>query len=150
MNYFAYGSNMSTAYLRRYCPSATFLLRAALPNFRIEFRRYSTDLQGGISTILEAPGELVQGVVYEIPEAEILALDELEDVPLGLYRRDSFLVLGEDGAWHAAALYRVVTPTGPYAPAASYVEMMVTGAMEHGLPADYVARLVALRQGAAG
>lgn len=150
MKYFAYGSNMSTAYIRHYCPSAQFLLRATLPNFQIEFRRYSTDLQGGISTIMAAAGELVQGVVYEIPEAEILALDVLEDVPQGLYRRDTFLVLGEDGVWHAAELYRVVTPSGPYAPSAQYVEMMIAGAVEHGLVADYVARLLALRGSVAG
>ena len=146
MNYFAYGSNMSTEYIRDYCPSAIFVMRAALPNFHIEFRRYSDDLQGGISTIMAAPGEMVLGVLYDIDEAEILALDILEDVPLGLYLRQTFLVMGEDGQWHEADLYRVANPAGPYAPSKEYVRYMIAGAEEHQLEASYVEHLVALRQ----
>ena len=57
---FAYGSNMSSRYLRQYCPNAKPGMCAALPNFRIEFRRYSDDLGGGISTIMPAPGALIR------------------------------------------------------------------------------------------
>ena len=95
---FAYGSNTASRYLRGYCPGAEPLMRAVLPNFWIEFRRYSTDLQGGISTIMETPGDRVRGILFSIPRVEIEALDILEDVPLGLYLRQGFLVLGEDGA----------------------------------------------------
>jgi gamma-glutamylcyclotransferase (GGCT)/AIG2-like uncharacterized protein YtfP len=145
MKYFAYGSNMSTAYLHDYCPSATYVMRANLPNFHIEFRRYSTELQGGISSIIEAPGEMIHGVLFEIDEAEILALDILEDVPLGIYRRDSFLVLGEDGNWHKGDLYRVANPAGPYTPSKKYVDFMVTGALEQQIDADYAQKLINLR-----
>ena len=121
-------------------------MRASLPNFHIEFRRYSADLQGGISSIIEAPGEMVQGVIYHIPEAEILQLDVLEDVPQGLYRRDTFLVLGEDGVWHKAELYRVVSPSGPYDPAVQYIRWMIEGAREHKLDEAYVEELVAIER----
>jgi hypothetical protein len=80
---------MSTAYIREYCSSARFVMRAVLPDFHIEFRRYSIDLQGGISSIIEAPGEILHGVLFEIEEREILELDVLEDVPQGIYRRDN-------------------------------------------------------------
>lgn len=63
MNYYAYGSNMSSDYIREFCPSARFVRRAQLPNYRIEFRRYSTDLKGGISTIMAAPGDLVHDIM---------------------------------------------------------------------------------------
>jgi len=142
---FAYGSNMSTAYLHQYCPSAQPVMKAMLPNYEIQFRRYSTDLLGGISTIIEAPGQRVEGVIYEIPQPEIDELDILEDIPLGLYRRDTFLVLGEDGEWHHADLYRVVKPDGPFAVSARYLEYMIAGAKEHGLSDGYVDGLVALR-----
>jgi gamma-glutamylcyclotransferase (GGCT)/AIG2-like uncharacterized protein YtfP len=146
MYYYAYGSNLATRYLHDYCPSATFVTRADLPNYRVEFRRYSTDLQGGISSIIEAPGELVRGVIFEVDEAEIEALDILEDVPQGLYVRDTFLVLDEEGEWQRADLYRVASPSGPYAPAKQYVEWMIEGAREHKLDTDYVDRLVVLRR----
>lgn len=148
MYYYAYGSNLSTKYIRDYCHSAEYVMRAQLPNYHIEFRRFSTDLQGGISTIMEAPGELVHGVIYEIPEAEILELDILEDVPLGLYKRESFLVLDETGSWQSAALYRIVTPSGPYEPSSKYIEMMIEGANEHNLAAHYIDWLKSLRSSA--
>ena len=146
MNYIAYGSNMSSAYIRDYCPSAKFIMRIFFPNYRLEFRRFSTDLQGGISSIIEAPGELIHGVLYDIDEAEIEALDVLENVPEGIYLRETFLVLGEDGSWHHGDLYRVAHPDGPYKPAKQYVDWMIAGAKEHHIDADYTAKLVALRQ----
>lgn len=146
MRYYAYGSNLCSRYIRRYCPSAAFVMRADLPNFRVEFRHYSKNRDGGISSIIEAPGELVQGVIYEIPRAEIDELDILESVPQGLYRRDTFLVLGQDGGWHKADLYRVSNPAGPYKASKAYVEDMIEGAREHGLTSDYVDMLVNLRR----
>lgn len=144
--YFAYGSNLATRYLHDYCPSAKPVQRARLVNFHIEFRRYSTDLQGGISTIIEAPGETVWGILFSIPVPEIEALDVLEDIPLGLYQRDGFLVLAEDGSWQTAQLYRVVKPEGPFTPAKSYLDFMLEGAREHGLPGDYIDGIEAFRK----
>ncbi len=146
---FSYGSNTSSRYLRSYCPGAEPVMRAVLPNFWIEFRRYSTDLQGGISTIMETPGDRVRGMLFSIPRTEIEALDVLEDVPLGLYLRQGFLVLGEDGAWHCAQLYRVAKPEGPFAASARYLDYMLEGAREHGQPDDYIARLEGFRVAAA-
>jgi gamma-glutamylcyclotransferase (GGCT)/AIG2-like uncharacterized protein YtfP len=144
--YYAYGSNLSNRYIRNTCSSATFVMKAQLPNFQVEFRHYSEKRQGGISSIIEAPGQMVQGVIYEVPEEELVALDILESVPQGLYRREPFLVLGEDGLWHEADLYRVAKPTGPYAPSKGYLEDMIEGGREHGLAAEYVEKLVLLRQ----
>ena len=145
MRYFAYGSNMSTAYIREYCPSARFVMRAVLPNFHIEFRRYSTDLQGGISSIIEAPGEMVHGVLFAIEERELLELDVLEDVPQGIYRRDTYMVLGEDTGWQRADLYRVCHPEGPYTPSQKYLDFMVAGTQEHHLDKAYTNQLIELR-----
>jgi gamma-glutamylcyclotransferase (GGCT)/AIG2-like uncharacterized protein YtfP len=146
MKYFAYGSNMSTEYIQQCCPSARFLLLAQLPNFHIEFRRYSEKYMGGISSIIQAPGAMTKGVLYEVDEKDFAALDILESVPQNVYRRDTFLVFGADGQWHHAELYRVTNPAGPYAPSPKYVDRMIAGAREHGMDPEYTANLVALRQ----
>ena len=91
------------------------------------------------------PGRLVEGVIYEISQPEIENLDILEDIPLGLYRRDSFLVLGADKDWHLADLYRVVKPEGPFPVSARYLAYMIAGAKEHALSGDYIDKLAALR-----
>jgi gamma-glutamylcyclotransferase (GGCT)/AIG2-like uncharacterized protein YtfP len=141
MFHYAYGSNLSPKFLTGYCPSARFVMKAYLPNFRVEFRFYSKRRQGGISSIMPHPGSLVRGAIYEVPLEEMLDLDEVESVPQGLYTRETFLVLGDDGKWHEADLYRVVKPEGPFAPARSYVELMLEGAEAYGLDAEYVEEL---------
>ena len=144
MLYFAYGSNLSTKYVRQYTPSAVYVRRALLPNFHIEFRRYSDNLKGGISTIIEAPGEMIHGVIYEVNPNEIAALDILEKVPLGVYKREGFKVLGEDGKWYTADLYRVVKPEGPYTPAKKYVSWMIDGMKEHRIDPSYAKKIIEL------
>ena len=146
MRYFAYGTNLSSQHMGRTCPSATFIMKADLPNFGIEFRHYSETRQGGISSIVEAPGKMARGVLYEIRVEEIEELDIVESVPEGLYRRDTFLVVGEDGSWHEAELYRVAIPRGPYPPAKDYLDLMIEGAREHGLEASYIEELVSLQR----
>ena len=146
MYYFAYGSNLSSKYVHDYTPSATFVMKADLPNYKVEFCHYSKNMRGGISSIVETPGTLVKGVIYDVQESELEELDILESVPEGVYRRDTYFVMGEDGQWQRADLYRVSTPTGPYTPSRSYVDFMIQGAREHGLDADYVEQLIAIRQ----
>jgi len=141
MFHFAYGSNLSSKFLRQYCPSAKFVMRAFLPNFRVSFPFYSRKRKGGISSIILDPGNVVRGVIYDVPDEEIEKLDEVESVPQGHYKRETFLVLGDDGGLHKADLYRVVKPEGPFTPAASYLELMMEGAEEHGLEADYLESL---------
>ena len=41
MLHYAYGSNLSPTFLKGYCPSAKFVMKAYLSNFRVEFRFYS-------------------------------------------------------------------------------------------------------------
>ena len=138
MFHYAYGSNLSPTFLKSYCPSAKFVMKAILPNFRIEFRFYSQRRKGGISSIIPSPGNLVRGAIYDVPEDEMIKLDEVESVPQGLYSRETFLVLGEDGEWHEADLYRVVEPDGPFTPAKGYIALMLEGAEAHGLDPGYV------------
>ena len=78
MHHFGYGSNLNMEFLRSYCPSAEFVMRAYLPNYEVQFRFWSERRQGGISTIIEKPGGLVHGVIYDVPENELLDLDVLE------------------------------------------------------------------------
>ncbi len=138
MLYFGYGSNLSTKYTKPYFPTAKIIKRAMLPNYHIEFRKYSTNLKGGISTIMLAPGEFVEGVIYDVKEEELEAMDVLEKVPEGLYRRDTFMVYGKDGEWVKADLYRVSTPKGPYKPSKKYVGYMLDGMKEHKFEEEYM------------
>ena len=98
-------------------------------------------MKGGISSIIEKPGGMVYAVLYWISKKEMEDLDILEDVPLGIYKRETFQVLGDDGKWYAADLYRVTNPKGPYTPSKQYLEIMIAGATEHNINKDWIARL---------
>lgn len=139
--YFGYGSNLNQEFLRQYCPSAEFVMKAFLPNYEVQFRFWSKKRNGGISSIIEMPEELVHGVIYEVLVKELLELDILESVPQGFYKREAFLVLGGNGEWQQADLYRVADPKGPFPPAKSYVDQMFTGAKQHGLDPDYIKKI---------
>jgi len=138
MFHFGYGSNLNQGFLHEYVSSAEFVMKAYLPNYEVQFRFWSKKRQGGISSIIEKPGGLVHGVIYECDEKELVELDILESVPIGLYKRETFKVLGEDKKWHLADLYRVAKPKGPFTPSRGYVELMLSGALEHGLDPEYV------------
>ena len=99
-----------------------------------------------MSGSIEAPGQLVRGVLYTISKDEMADLDVLEMVPQGIYKREEFLVLGEDLSWHKANLYRLVTPKGPYTASKSYVDLMIEGAHQHNLDPEYIEGLDALRR----
>ena len=143
--HFGYGSNMSEAYMRQYTPSLKYVMNAQLPNFEIQFRKYSNNMGGGISSIIEKPGGMVYGVMYYITKKEMDELDILEDVPLGIYKRETFQVLGEDGKWYEADLYRVTEPKGPYKPAKKYLDIMISGATEHNINKKWLKKLKLMR-----
>ena len=143
--HFGYGSNMSEAYMKQYTPSLRYVMNAQLPNFEIQFRKYSENMGGGISSIIEKPGGMVYGVLYWIPKKEIEELDILEDVPLGIYKRETFQVLGQDGEWYEADLYRVTEPKGPYEPAKKYLDLMIAGSTEHHINPEWIATLKEMR-----
>ena len=144
--FYAYGSLLSARNLRTYTPSAAFVMTADLANYEVQFRYYWDILQGGTSCIIEAPGQMVRGVLYTIAKEEMHDLDVLEMVPEGIYKRETFTVLGKDGKWYQAYLYRLENPAGPYPPAKSYLDDMIEGAQAHGLDAEYTEKLVAWRR----
>lgn len=143
--HFGYGSNMSEEYMKQYTPGLKYVMNAQLPNFEIQFRKYSDNMKGGISSIIPKPNGMIYGVLYYIPKSEMEELDILEDVPLGIYSRDTFQVLGEDGKWYAADLYRVTEPKGPFEPARQYLDLMIAGATEHGINSEWIATLKDMR-----
>ena len=142
MFHFGYGSNLSIDFVKEHLtPNAKFVMKGYLPNFEVQFPFWSEEDQAGCSGIMEAPGELVHGALYEVTEQELIELDNMEDMYKDLYQRRTFLVLGEDGSFHPADLYRVIDPEGPFPPSRSYVDIMLTGARELELDPEYIKKI---------
>lgn len=142
--YFAYGSNMDAGAFAARCPRARFLGRARLARHRPEL------MAEGYLTIARDPASVVHGALYDLPLADIPALDRYEDVARGLYVKIAQAVLRE-GAGPVQALIYVGKGRGgaPGKPAAGYLEDVEQAARDIGLPDLYVARLRSLRTGEA-
>jgi gamma-glutamylcyclotransferase (GGCT)/AIG2-like uncharacterized protein YtfP len=135
--YFGYGSNMHSATIAEWAPDARFVGAAHLPDFRLAFLRRSIRWKAGAADIVEAPGDVVWGALYELTEAEQRALDEKEYLGTG-YRRRSVRVLCE-GRTCDAITYEVIEKAPHHLePKPEYVDLLVAGAIERGLPAEWV------------
>lgn len=140
--YFGYGSNLNVSRtIKNLIPNGKFLMRAYLPNFEVQFRKWSNNSRGGISNIMEVPGELVQGAMYECPESDLMQLDYRLDYYVPDYKREIFRVLGEDNKWYSASLYRLWEPKGPFPPSRTYVTGMLEGAKQIKLSPDYIEKI---------
>jgi len=137
--YFAYGSNMSSAQLRAWGTAHRALGAAELPGHRLAFLRRSVRWKAGAADIVPMDGESVWGVLWELPfgAAELDVKESAGDA----YRRRSVKVL-LDGSPVSAMAYEVIdkAPT-ELRPRREYVQLMVDGAREHGLPAAWLRRL---------
>lgn len=144
MLYFAYGSNMERVLLKRLCPKAKFVTAAVLPDHALAFSGNSPMWGGGIATILEKPGRQVEGVVWEISEAERKALDEYEGFP-SLYLRQEMQVRTHSGKVFAVFAYIMDNPGRETPPSKRYKQLLINGAEEHGLSDEYIDFLESIR-----
>ena len=144
MIYFAYGSNMDEARMRKRCPSAQFMSTARLSGFRLAFTRYSLNNRCGAADIIKESHGAVWGVVYQIKDKDRAALDKAEGVAVHAYKPISVEVCpeGDDTRRIKTLTYIVVKKEDPHPkPSAEYKAMLVGGAKAWKLPADYIAEL---------
>lgn len=147
MRYFAYGSNLDWDQMRERCPSATFLCKAELPQYRLDFTRYSTIRKCGVSDVVEDPSGSVRGVVYEIGDQDVARLDKAEGYeegrPTNSYWRRPITVIkdGVAGDTVDAETYFADQQPDPPLPSQDYVDHIIRGARYWELPADYIAGL---------
>lgn len=144
MLYFAYGSNMERVQMKRLCPKARFVAAAVLPDHELVFSGSSRMWGGGIANIRDVPGKKVEGVVWEISEAERKVLDEYEGYP-DLYVSKEVQVLATSGKVLTAFAYVMANPSREMPPSKPYKRLLISGAEEHGLSEAYVAFLESIR-----
>ncbi len=142
--YFAYGSNMSTARLRKRAPSCSPMGVATLPGYQLKFHKRSKDgsakcdaFRTGNST------DVLYGVLFEIANGDKPALDLVEGLGHG-YTDEQITVSRADGSTCQAHAY-IASPDAideSLHPTDEYRQHVLDGAREHGLPDDYTARFI--------
>jgi len=146
MLYFAYGSNMDWERIthRDRAPSAQFLLRATLPDYKLAFTRWSQKQQTGTADVVIFPVGIVWGVVFDIDPAEKPKLDAAEGVNSGAYRPEPAIVLAENDVTRPLHVLTYVICQNAEAhqpPASWYLNHIVKGAIRWRLPAEYRAEI---------
>jgi cation transport regulator ChaC len=142
--YFAYGSNLWMDQMIERTGaigSAEHRPRIArLAGYRLVFQHWENG-EPAFANIL-SPGDGLFGVVYRCSPADLEKLDRYESG----YERQPIVVSDQNGEVLPAIAY-VVKPA-PVAnagkPSAEYLERIITGAKQHGLPEQYVENILAI------
>lgn len=144
MLYFAYGSNMDPVQMARRCPGSVSLGRARLLDHRLVFTWDSSMWGGGVGHVTAAPGEHVWGVLWDLDQRHLDALDAYEQVAHGIYRR-TILTVEHHGELREAQIY-LSNDDRVRRPSRRYVRALVRGARAHDFPVDYVKLLRTARR----
>ena len=104
--YFAFGSNLDLAQMRRRCPSAVPQARATLHGYRIAFAGHSTTWGGGVATVVHDHDAKVEGMIYLLSVQDLAALDRFEGAPF-VYERRMKTVVDEQGRRRRVQVYRI-------------------------------------------
>jgi gamma-glutamylcyclotransferase (GGCT)/AIG2-like uncharacterized protein YtfP len=146
--YAAYGSNMDPAQMAGRCPHSPQRGTGWLEGWRLTFGGADIGWEGAMATLVEAEGDRVFVVLYDITEQDARALDSWDGATLGYYRKIKVRVETLDGdvlAW----LYVINAYEGGL-PSARYLGILADSAQQAGAPADYVASLRARPCGTLG
>jgi gamma-glutamylcyclotransferase (GGCT)/AIG2-like uncharacterized protein YtfP len=136
--HFAYGSNMDAAAMAQRCPRSRLLGRARLARWRFVI------LPSGFASVVPDSRATVHGALWDIPPADVAALDRYEQVGQGLYAKKIIPVLREPFGASPALVYIGAAPQqGAAHPAAwpGYLADIIAAAQALELPAAHIAYL---------
>lgn len=102
--YFAFGSNLDHAQMRKRCPAAQRLWPASLDGYRLAFVGFSRGWGGGVATIVPSKRGSVEGYVYDLTPACVRSLDGYEGAPI-VYSREAITMLDDNDTAHACIVY---------------------------------------------
>jgi gamma-glutamylcyclotransferase len=145
VNYFAYGSNMSVKRIAARVPSVAKIGRATLEGHSLVFHKKSIDGSAKCDAIAtDGEQDCVHGVLYSLDEAELPLLDKAEGCGQGYIRKSIELQLATGGRATAECYFATHVEKGLH-PFGWYLEHVLYGAREAGLPQDYLDWLASIR-----
>jgi hypothetical protein len=128
--YFAYGSNMNRAAMRRRCPGARAVGPATLAGYR-----FFVGIDGW-GSVKPSAGDAVHGVLWRLTTRDLAALHAYELLHQGLY--DVRYLPVRSGARHVPAMIYLLRRRAPGRPKPGYVELIAASARAWKLPEHYI------------
>ena len=146
--YFAYGSNADTSRLENRIKRKIKGKRAELKDHVLHFSKDNTQTDA-YADVMEKPGELVYGVLYELTDKEIKTLDKFEGIGVKgdeSYARKRMKVLCE-GKTYSAFVYVMTTKRKFEPPKDQYLEHITKGFKEHRFNETIINKVRAIAKG---
>lgn len=142
--YFAYGSDLNSQQISARCAKPKVVGLARLADHKVGFYGYTVVWDGAEATVIPAPGHDVWGVVYDLSVDDQEQLDDAQDARLdgsGSYFHTAAKVTGQDGTIYPVVLFKKDKLSKPTKPTEEYLDFILEGAVDRGLPAAYVETL---------
>ena len=144
MYYFAYGSNMSIGRLRQRVLVVERIGLFRLNSHDLRFHKIGRDGSGKCDAFETGdPGQFLWGSVFDINAGMKSKLDHFEGLGAG-YEEKQVTVTGESGVRLGAFTYYATSIDESLRPYSWYLDHVVIGAKESGVPVGYLARLQAV------
>ncbi len=145
MFYFSYGSNLSSKRLHKRVHSAIAHSIATLKGHNLKFHKVSKKDGSAKCDALETgnPNSIVHGVVYILSESDKPDLDKYEGLNHGYGQKEVTVTL-PDGSTIQAFTYYATVIDPDLKPFDWYMEHVIRGAIEHGLPYEYIQKLASI------
>jgi len=145
--YFGYGSNVNLADFNLWCENngkskdlLKFKTTATLPDHELRFSFRSATRNGGVLDVRPCTGQVVEGVLFEVSEEGIKALDQKEGVNCQCYERIAIQVIDQNGNPLDAFTYRVKRERAEayVKPSEEYLKIVRDGLNSWGLDPNHV------------
>ena len=143
--YFAYGSctnfeSFKETMKKAGCEEKFQILGVGrLNDHRLAFTRYSSKWRGGVLDIIKSPGDYVLGVVYDIPDQAVSAIDKREGAPKFYERIDDIEVELRHEQVKVFTYTVVEKNMNEIKPSVEYLDVVHKG-MEQSFPLEYINR----------
>lgn len=136
--YFAYGSNLLGNECRHTAPNAQDHGRAFLPGYRLAFTKHSITRQGDAATITPDANSMVWGYTYRLTDADKDRVQQREggydELQITVYLAE------EEGESTRLRAFTYIARTAcpkQCGPPKDYLDLIINGATERGLPQEY-------------
>lgn len=140
--YFAYGSNMLNEQMHDRVSSSKLIGPVRLPGYKVCFNIPGTIFKNSVCNIVQDASSEVWGILYRAGEREFIRrMDFYEGVAHGEYERQKVEVIQANGETISAFTYLNKIKANETAPSSLYLDIMLRGAKQGGLPKEYILRL---------
>jgi len=139
--YFAYGSNMASHRLLQRLPGAQHVEVGILTGHQLRFHKNDSGLSGKCNIeFTDDHRDEVYGVVYQISNEDKRTLDRIEGLGAG-YNEKTVSITTLSGSILTSVTYFAIDVDHRVMPYHWYKQHVLRGAIEHGLPAEYIGKI---------